>query len=207
MINRWLCAIASLGLIAGCSNQSPPASSSALALTSGIDMQYVDGSVRAQDDLYTHVNGKWLETAVIPADKGDYDQFVKVFDDTQAQLRALVDGLQQSVDPADADQRKIADLYATFMDEAAVEPLGVKPLAAEFARIEALKDRNQIASLIAHYNRIGVPAPYTPQVHQDAKDATRYVFDLGQDGLGMPDRDYYLQDEARLKQIRASYLE
>jgi len=207
MINRWLWAIASLGLITACSNQSPAASASAPALSSGIDKQYIDDGVRAQDDLYGHVNGKWLATAEIPADKGDYDQFVKVFDDTHAQLRALVDGLQQSVDPADPDQRKIADLYATFMDEAGVEPLGVKPLAEEFARIQALKDRKQIPSLIAHYNRIGVPAPYTPQVHQDAKDATKYVFDLGQDGLGMPDRDYYLQDEARLKQIRSSYLE
>jgi len=150
MINRWLWAIASLGLITACSNQSPAASASAPALSSGIDKQYIDDGVRAQDDLYGHVNGKWLATAEIPADKGDYDQFVKVFYDTHAQLRALVDGLQQSVDPADPDQRKIADLYATFMDEAGVEPLGVKPLAEEFARIQALKDRKQIPSLIAH---------------------------------------------------------
>ena len=130
-----------------------------------------------------------------------------MFDDTQVQLRALLDGLQSTADPSDLDQQKLVDLYSSFMNEAALEPLGLKPLKGEFSRIEALKDRSQIPALIAHLNRIGVPAPYTPQVHQDAKDATKYVFDLGQDGLGMPDRDYYLQDEDRLKQIRARYLE
>ena len=104
-----------------------------------------------------------------------------------------------SADPADPDQQKIADLYASFMDEAALERLGLKPLEAEFARVDALKSKQQIAALIAHFNEIGVPAPYTPQVHQDAKDSTKYVFDLSQDGLGMPDRDYYLLDDEQLK--------
>jgi predicted metalloendopeptidase len=183
------------------------AAANAPILVSGIDPQDIDSSARPQNDPYQYINGKWLARFEIPADKGSYDQFTKVFDDTQVQLRALVDGLQEAADASDPDQRKLADLYASFMDEAALEPLGLKPLAGEFARIEAIKDRSQIPALIAHLNRIGVPAPYTPRVHQDAKDATRYVFDLGQDGLGMPDRDYYLQDEVRLKQIRASYLE
>jgi putative endopeptidase len=192
-------------LIAGCSQQSAP-EPSAPALVSGLDTQYFDDTARPQDDLYQHVNGKWLAITEIPPDKGRYDQFNKVMDDVQNQLRSVIEGLQKSVDTADPDQQKIADLYSTFMDEAALESQGLKPLAAEFARIDALKDRGQIAALIAHYNEIGISAPYTPQVHQDAKDATRYVFDLGQDGLGMPDRDYYLQDDDRLKQIRVSYL-
>jgi putative endopeptidase len=185
-----------------CLGQTPLA---ATAPASGIDRQYIDASVRPQDDIYQYVNGKWLADFKIPADKSGYDQFTKVFDDTQVQLRALVDGLKNSTDTSDPDKQKLAALYSSFMDEAALEPLGMKPLAAEFSRIDAITDRSQIPALIAHLNRIGVPAPYTPQVHQDAKDASRYVFDLGQDGLGMPDRDYYLQDEARIKQIRASY--
>ncbi len=183
------------------------AAADAPARTSGINQQEFDHSVRPQVDPYQYVNGKWLASFEIPADKGSYDQFTKVFDDTQVQLRALVDGLQNSVDSSDPDQRKLADLYASFMDEAALEPLGLGPLAGEFARIEAIKSRRQIPALIAHLNRIGVPTPYTPQVHQDAKDATRYVFDLRQDGLGMPDRDYYLEHEAQIAQIRSSYVE
>jgi putative endopeptidase len=68
-----------------------------------------------------------------------------------------------------------------------------------------VKSAAQIPSLIAHFNRIGVDAPYTPRVHQDARDSTKYVFDLAQDGIGMPDRDYYLQDDTRLKQVREQY--
>ncbi len=86
-----------------------------------------------------------------------------------------------------------------------LERLGLRPLDGEFARAAALHTKAQIPSLIAHLNRIGVAAPYTPTVHQDARDSTKYVFDLNQDGLGMPDRDYYLQDDAKLKQIREQY--
>jgi putative endopeptidase len=131
-------------------------------------------------------------------------------DDSQTQLRGIVEALLQSADHPDAerpdpDQQKIADLYASFMDEAALERLGLTPLAAEFARIDALHGKQQIASLIAHFNQIGVPAPYSPNVHQDARDSTRYVFDLGQDGLGLPDRDYYLLNDQQLKQTRVLY--
>jgi predicted metalloendopeptidase len=174
-------------------------------MLSGIDLQYIDSNVRAQDDFYRHVNGKWLDSVQIPADKARYGSFDKLRDDSQDQLRTIVEALQQHVDPADPDQRKIADLYGSFMDEAAVETQGLKPLAHEFVRIEAMQKKSEIPMLIAYLNRIGVTAPYTPQVHQDAKDSTKYVFDLAQDGLGLPDRDYYLQDDARFKQIRTQY--
>jgi putative endopeptidase len=209
IMSRWLFGTVCVCLIAGCGQSSapPPAAPAAPALTSGLDLQYFDDSVRPQDDLYQRVNGKWLASFEIPADKSSYDQFTKIFDEVQQQLRTLVGDLQKTADVADPDQPKIVDLYGSFMDEAALERLGAKPLAEEFARVDALKDRNQIPALIAHFNEIGVAAPYTPQVHQDARDTTRYVFDLGQDGLGMPDRDYYLLDDARLKQTRASYLQ
>jgi putative endopeptidase len=207
-MSRWFLVSAILCSLAGCGQSGPPAGTAGAAPPpppSGLEMQYFDDSVRPQDDIYRHVNGKWLASFEIPADKSDYDQFVRIHDGVQQQLRELIDGLVRSSDPADQDQKKIADLYGSFMDEAALEPLGLKPLAQEFARVAAIKDRSEIPALIAHLNEIGVPAPYTPVVHQDARDATRYVFDLTQDGLGMPDRDYYLLDAAELKQARASY--
>jgi predicted metalloendopeptidase len=197
-------------LAAGCSKppeapKTEAAVPAAPALVSGIDLQYVDDSVRVQDDFYKHVNGKWLATTEIPADKGRYGSFDKLNDDAQTQLRGIVEDLQKAADAKDPDQQKIADLYSTFMDEAALEQQGLKPLDAEFARIDALKDKKEIAGLIAHFNLIGVSAPYTPGVHQDAKDSTKYVFDLGQDGLGMPDRDYYLLGDDKMKQARTQY--
>jgi predicted metalloendopeptidase len=194
--------------VAGFSASAAPPQAAAAPdrpLLSGIDTQYIDESARPQDDFYQYVNGKWLATTEIPPDKSSYGTSDHLIDVVQDQLRSIVEGLQQSADPTEPDQRKIADLYSSFMDEAAVERLGLTPLAAEFARIDALKHTRDIAALIAHLNRIGVDAPYAALVHQDAKDSSRYVFDLHQAGLGLPDRDYYLQDDDRLKRIRGQY--
>lgn len=186
--------------IAQCAAAAPAAAGS------GLETQYFDDSTRPQDDLYQHVNGKWLATFEIPADKADYDQFSRIADRVEEQLHALVEDLQKSVDPDDPDQRKIADLYSTFMDEAAAERLGASPLEGELARIEALKGISDVPALIAHFNAIGVTAPYAPTVHLDVRDPTHYVVDLAQDGLGMPDRDYYLASDRRLRHSRAQYL-
>jgi putative endopeptidase len=195
-------------LVALCGNAAGAdavASTAAAPLASGIDIKNIDSSVRPQDDFYRYVNGKWLAVAEIPVDRARYGAFDQLRDTSLDQLRTLVEGLEQSMNAADADQPKLADLYASFMDEASLERLGLKPLAAEFARVDALHSKSQIAALIAHFNRIGVNAPYEPQVHQDAKDSSKYVFDLGQAGLGMPDRDYYLQNEERLNKFRTQY--
>jgi len=173
------------------------------ALLSGVDLQYVDQSVRPQDDLYRHLNGKWLDSFQIPADKGSYGSFTYLYDATQEQLRIIVDGLDGS---GDAEARKIADLYASFMDESRLEALGLKPLQAEFAAIDAISDKKEIPALIAHLNRIGAGAPYAFSINQDARNSLQYAVIVRQSGLGMPDRDYYLKDDAKLKDTRAKYL-
>jgi putative endopeptidase len=205
-MNKLLISAAGAFFVVGCA-KAPEVSpqSAALALLSGIDVQYIDDSVSPRDDFYKHVNGKWLASTEIPADKATYGSFTKLRDDSEAHLRTIVEGLQTSAAAKDADQQKIADLYASFMDETALDGLNLRPLDAEFAKVDALKDRKEIAGLIAHFNQIGVTAPYTPVVHQDAKDSTKYVFDLGQDGLGMPDRDYYLVRDGKMADARKEY--
>ncbi|HEY3808322.1 MAG TPA: M13-type metalloendopeptidase [Steroidobacteraceae bacterium] len=170
-----------------------------------MDIQHMDRRVRAQDDFYRYVNGAWLDSAEIPPDKARYGSFDKLAEDSLQQLHDLLEDLRRSADATDPDRRKIVELYASFMDEAELERCNLEPLAAEFTRIAQLKRKAQIPALIAHLGRIGVGTPYHPQVHQDAKDATRYVFDLAQGGLGMPDRDYYLGSEDRLQQVRSQY--
>src|SRR5260221_9627049 len=150
------------------------ASAPTTTLQSGVDLQYVDHSVRPQDDLYRYLNGKWLDGFQLPADKGSYGSFTYVDDLTQEQLRAIVDGLAQTqtqaqaqtqagaasgAGPADADARKLTELYTSFMDERRLEALGLKPLLAEFAAIDAMADRSDIPALIPHLNRIGTGAP------------------------------------------------
>ena len=109
------------------------------------------------------------------------------------------------MDASDADQQKIADLYSAFMDEAKLETLGLKPLDADFAKVDAIKDKKELPALMGWLDTIGVETPLSPVVALDDRDATRYAVDLNQSGLGMPDRDYYLQDDAKLKQVREAY--
>ncbi len=175
---------------------------------SGVDLQYVDQSVRPQDDLYRHLNGKWLDSFQIPADKGSYGSFTYLYDITQEQLRGIVEGLAGTgtgADTGDAEARKIADLYASFMDETRLEALGLKPVEAEFAAIDAISDKKRIPAFIAHMNRIGAGAPYAFSINQDARNSLQYAVIVRQSGLGMPDRDYYLKDDAKLKDTRAKY--
>jgi len=185
----------------------------ATALSSGIDTQYEDTSVRPQDDLYRYLNGKWLDSFQIPADKGTYTSFTIIDDRTQEQLHGIVDDLAHSSAggshapvSGDADAQKLADLYASFMDEARLETLGLKPLLPTFAAVDALKTKKEIPDLIARFNRTGMAAPYDLGVEPDPKDSSRYAVTIQQSGLGMPDRDYYLMDDAKLKEARAKYL-
>jgi putative endopeptidase len=175
-------------------------------LRSGIDMSQIEPKVRPQDDLSGYVNGKWFATTEIPPDKAAYSAGSKIYDDTQLQLRGIVEKEGAQAHPKAGAPQRIGDLYRSFMDEARLEALGTKPLAAEFARIEAIKSKRDVAATIGHLARIGVNAPFAAQVHQDNKDSTRYIVDLGQAGLGLPDRDYYLLDgDARLSAARAKY--
>jgi len=191
-------------LLAGSACLATAAPDTPQALGSGIDLTAMDRSVRPQDDLYRFTNGHWLDTTPIPADKGRYASFDVLRDRTQEQLRTIVDELAHR-EKLDIEQRKIADLYATFLDEASLEGKGVTPLKDEFARIDAVTERAQLAPLLAHLARIGVSVPFSAEVGQDDKDSTKYAVFLYQGGLGLPDRDYYLLDDARMKGVRDKY--
>ena len=174
---------------------------------SGIEWSNVDRSIRPQDDFYRYVNGRWLARTTIPADKSSYGSDDELQENIYAQLRAIVASLQAHADPADPDQQKIADLYADFMDEAAIKRAGLAPLAQELQRIEHIRDRRELGLLISHFNALGIPAPFSFSVDRDARDATRNVLTLNQDGLGLPDRDYYLLDDSALVGARQAYQE
>ena len=176
------------------------------ALGSGIHLDNVDHGVRPQDDFYSYVNGKWLQDTLIPQDKSEASAFTRLDDTEQEQLRALVeDAARSAASSADASRRKIGDLFGGFMDKAQLQKVGLKPLDTELARIQTLKRKSDLPALFAHYNEIGVRMPYRASVGQDARDSTKYVVGIDQGGLGLPDRDYYLQDDAKLVQIRGQY--
>ncbi len=197
------------GIASGCASVANAPSAAKSATISGIDLQYVDNSVRAQDDFFKHVSGKWLTTTEIPADKSSWGSFAKLRDDTLPQLRKIIEqAAQDRTVAADSETRKVGDLYASYMDEQKLETLGIAPIQAELDRIAAVKSKKEIPALIAYLSRRGVTTPYDFGVHLDAKDSTRYVVDVSQSGLGLPDRDYYLkQDDAKLVAARAKYQE
>ncbi len=208
MLKISACVMGIAGL-AACASNPPPSAKSPVpqsAHRSGIDLEYVDGSVRPQDDVYQYLNGKWLRSFELPSDKGAVGSFTAIEDATQEQLRGIVEGLDQTASgDADPDAKKLADLYASFMNEEQIEALGMRPLQAEFAAIDAIRDLNGISSLIAHMNAIGAGAPYGLGINLDARDSTQYAVTLFQSGLGLPDRDYYLKDDAKLKDARTGY--
>jgi putative endopeptidase len=175
------------------------------APVSGVDTKYIDSQVRAQDDFFRHVNGKWLDSTEIPGDQSRWGSFNQLRDDALTQLRAIIEGLQKRKD-LKGEEQKIAALYASFMDEAKLEQQGIKPLAGELSRIRALKDKKALPGLIAYLNQIGVPTPYAVGVSQDARESTRYAVYMSQGGLGLPDRDYYLKkDDAKMADALAKY--
>jgi putative endopeptidase len=173
------------------------------SLKSGIDRANFDPRVRPQDDFYRYVNGGWLSRNPIPADAVRVSAASQISDTTQAQLRKIVESTEPTKDP---DLKKMAALYASFMDEAAAEHQGLRPLHAELSRIDALGKPRDIAELIGQLGQIGVRVPIANSILNDSHDANAYVQTLHQWGLGMPGRNYYLNDEPRVKQIRAAYL-
>jgi predicted metalloendopeptidase len=198
-------------LLAGCSKSAdaPKPAAAAVAtptLLAGIDLANVDDATRPQDGFYRHLNGKWIDSFEIPADKARYGAFTKLSDDAEEQLRGIIEAAAKSGGAPGSEAQKIGDLYASFTDEDRVESLALKPLDAEFAAIAALKDKKEIPALMAHLVSLGVAVPFVASVHQDNRDSTKYVVDFFQAGLGLPDRDYYLKDTDRFKAAREAYI-
>jgi putative endopeptidase len=207
-VPRLLNVLSIMTLVATAANAAELQSAAPVAAhRAGIDVAGMDHAVRPQDDFYAYANGSWLAHAVIPPDKSQYSVLTELSDRTLEQLHGIVDEAAHSAGAAPGSElRKVGDLYASFMDEAAIEAAGLKPLRAELARIEALKSKEELPELIAHFSRIDVATPYDLGVGPDARDSTKYAVGIDQSGLGMPDRDYYLRDDdARMKAARAQY--
>jgi putative endopeptidase len=201
----WACCagLVSTPLIAA---DTPPAPTQGRSpLQSGIETQYFDPNVRAGDDFYLHVNGKWMATTTIPEDKASWGPVGILRQESQERQRTLIEEAAAS-SGGSGEARKVGDLYRSFIDEARLETLGLKPLAAEFAAIDNVKDKAELPALIARLQQIGVTTPFDIDIDQDKRNSIAYAVYLSQSGLGLPDRDYYIDDsDARLVGIRKKY--
>jgi putative endopeptidase len=168
----------------------------------------MDPDIRPQDDLFGHVNGRWLETAEIPDDKGSWGPFVQLADAAEAQVRTIIDELAERVvsgeQGLDGDAMRIACLYASFMDEEAVERRGVEPMRPLLAAVESLRDVRDLSAFIGEFEQIGGSGLFGLYVDVDARDSDRCLVNLLQGGTGLPDETYY-RDE-KFADIREKYV-
>ena len=213
-MKRSLCSTLIAGLFAvasqaGAHEAKPaaPAPSAAVAgAASGIEVTAMDTGVRAQDDFFRYTQGKWLKDVDIPSDRSSWSAFSIAQERVEQQVSAIIgEAASQKNAKAGSEAQKMGDFYTSYVDEKRRNELGLAPLKAERVRIDALKDKRELAALMARFDRIDVGGPLGMGVGQDNKDSTRYIMGISQSGLGMPNRDYYLQDEARLKDIRTKY--
>jgi putative endopeptidase len=192
---------------AAAADTSPPPPV-APAPRSGVDAAYFDRAVRATDDFYSHANGKWLATTEIPADKPGWSVPYVLHEEVQERLRKIIEeAAAPGAGAGTEESRKVGELYRSFMDEARAESLGLKPLQSTLAAIDAVKDKAELPALFAELQRIAVAAPFDIDVDQDKRNSTAYIVYLSQGGLGLPDRDYYLEDDPRFVEIRKKYVE
>lgn len=165
------------------------------AIRSGIDLSHVDAEARPQDDLFGHVNGRWLTEYQIPADRATDGAFRQLFDRAEEQVRDLIVEASQSGAATGTDEQRIGDLYASFLDEEAVERRGVQPLLDELAVIEAATDRGELAGVVGGLQRTGVGGGVGLYVDTDSKDSTRYLVHFSQSGIGLPDESYFRDEQ------------
>ena len=173
---------------------------------SGIDLSAIDPMVRPQQDFWQFANGKWLAATPIPADRAAWDTFSALRETTQQQLRDLIEGIDPK-SPAGGEPRKLADFYASFMDEARVEAAGLDGLRDVLGRIRGLNEKAALPALFGDIAKLWVRIPWELNVYPDEGDATVYIAHLEQGRLGLPDRDYYLKDDPHFQTIRTAYRE
>jgi predicted metalloendopeptidase len=180
---------------------------SAQSSSSGLQLVNFDARVRPQDDLFRAVNGAWLARTPMPPDRVTYGAFLELADRTESDLRSIIERVAADRDRQRGTARQIADLYASLMDQARAEELGLQPIAGVLARIESIETPRELATEAGYLSAIALGGPFLGAVEEDVARPGTPIATIAQGGTLLPDRDYYLQDDARLVQIRAQYVD
>jgi len=175
-----------------------------------LDVSAMDKTVDPCVDFYTYSCGGWIKKNPIPPDQPSWGTYEKIEDENRAQLRRILEEAADAKRPRDALTQKIGDYYASCIDEAAIEKLGANPLLPELQRIAALRSKQDLSDYAA-------TTQFPPSLYeggtlfafrsnQDYKDSTQVIAEVDQGGLGLPDRDYYLKDDAKSEELRKAYV-
>ena len=177
-------------------------SASAEDLYSGLDLDGFDRSVRAQDDLFLHMNGRWLMQTQIPGDKSNYGSFIALDDAARENIRKIIE--EAAKNPSDENTTKVGAFYSSFMNEELINERGLQPLKREFERIDGLSSTEDLVQHLGYLNTIGLGGPFGFFVTTDAKNSNRYLAAVAQGGTTLPDRDYYLNDDEKYHSARSA---
>jgi len=207
-MSRYSCFFPFLLLLAGCAPQNPAdnADTSPNAPALVFDPADLSADSRPQDDFYAYVNGNWQARTEIPPEWPRYGVVIQLVEKTELQLRKLLQELLQQTPADDSEAQKINALYSSFMDEEAVEGLGLEPLQAELQTIAALRDTAELPGYFGEALHNGITGPVDFYVDAAGDNPQQNLLYFWQSGLTLPDRDYYLQDSEKFITIRASLL-
>ncbi|TWU35137.1 M13 family metallopeptidase [Novipirellula artificiosorum] len=178
------------------------AQDTAASKASGIDRSLFSDQVHPGDNFYEYANQKWLESTPIPADKSDYGIFTILNDTTREQVRELIEEAAAKENQPGSAAQKVGDLYRSVMNTDARNAAGIKPIEGLLNEISAIETKSDVARVLGKLSRSGVYGPMAAYVGVDAKDSDQYTVYLTQSGLTLPDRDYYLDEEARYVELR-----
>ncbi|HYW77098.1 MAG TPA: M13 family metallopeptidase N-terminal domain-containing protein, partial [Gammaproteobacteria bacterium] len=173
----------------------------------GLHLKWLDRSVSPSQNFYKFANGNWQKNNPIPAAYSRWGIFSMLYVENQKRVRGIIEAAasDQNV-KAGSTAQKVGDFYNSGMDMKAIDAAGIKPLAPVFKRIEAVNSLSELQSAIAYLQNIGVTTPFAFGSMQDLKNSSKVIASAGQDGLGLPDRDYYLKKDKKFKKIRAAYV-
>jgi len=170
----------------------------------GLDRTGMNPAIRPQDDLFAAMNGKWLDDTPIPPDKAEYGAFNQLRDRSDERIKGLIEEMSAGTPVQGSTSAKVAAFYRAFVDTEVIDRAGAKGLDPWLGQIEAMTDRVAVAQWLGRSQGL-FRTPFALRVGADYKHPDRYILTIWQGGLGLPNRDYYLKDDARFAQARAAY--
>ncbi len=185
-------------------SQAPANANKAVLGTWGVDLSGMERTARPGDDFFRYVYGAWFDKAVIPSDRTATGSFVDLDVESEDRLRGILNDLETRKDNLTADEKKVRDLYHSYVDTGRVEQLGLAPAQKDLAVIASLKTREDVARIMASPS-IGAQSLFSARINVDDKNPNAYAVFIRQSGLGLPDRDYYLRDEKGIVAAREAY--
>ena len=198
MKNLKISFVAAVVLMASCNKKEE--------LISGVTKKNMDTLVNPGNNFDAYVNGTWVKNNKIPADKTSYGAFDMLYDQSQKDVKAIIEEASKGTFTEGSDEQKIGDYYSSFMNRKDRETKGIAPIRPELKNIDAIANYSDLAAYFGKSNSTGVSMPFSVAVTEDFKNPKQYTLMTWQGGLGLPEREYYLQADAKMVETRIKYV-